>query len=109
METSRIPKTQKAAVLHDVKGDYRIETTWPVTQPDELKPGECLVKLEYSGVCHSDLSIKDAEWGKPLLMPLVGGHEGVGIVVAIGEHTTPLAVKVGDRVGLKYIAAVCEV
>ncbi|KAJ3555604.1 hypothetical protein NP233_g12169 [Leucocoprinus birnbaumii] len=103
-----IPKTQKAAVLHQAKGDYRIEAEWPVTQPNELKPGECLVKLEYSGVCHTDLHIKDADWGMPGIMPLIGGHEGVGVVVAIGEHTVSPAVQIGDRVGLKYIASICE-
>lgn len=104
----QIPKTQKAAVLHEPKGDYRIETNWPVTQPNELKPGQCLVKLEYSGVCHSDLHIKNVDWGRAPPMPLIGGHEGVGTVVAIAEHTNNPAVKVGDRVGLKFIAGVCE-
>jgi propanol-preferring alcohol dehydrogenase len=108
MTTLQIPKTQKAAVLREVKGEYRIETDWPVTQPNELKPGECLVKLENSGVCHSDLHIKDADWGRSPIIPLVGGHEGVGVVVAIGEHTHNAAVKIGDRVGLKWIAGVCE-
>ncbi|KXN83415.1 Alcohol dehydrogenase 1 [Leucoagaricus sp. SymC.cos] len=94
MTTFHIPKTQKAAVLHEPKGEYHIETSWPVTQPNELKPGECLVKLEWSGVCHSDLSIKNAEWGNPPKIPLIGGHEGVGTVVAIGEHTIHSAVQV---------------
>ncbi|KAF5349699.1 hypothetical protein D9756_008832 [Leucocoprinus leucothites] len=109
MTTLQIPKTQKAAVLHEVKGDYHIETDWPVTQPNELKAGECLVKIEYSGVCHSDLHIKDADWGPPGIMPLIGGHEAVGVVVSIGEHTRNPAVKIGDRVGLKYIAAICDI
>ncbi|KXN83414.1 Alcohol dehydrogenase 1 [Leucoagaricus sp. SymC.cos] len=108
MTTFQIPKTQKAAVLRTVKGEYTIETDWPVTQPGELKPGECLVKLEYSGVCHSDLHIKDGDWARGPVLPLVGGHEGIGIVVAIGEHTSNPAAKIGDRVGLKWIAGVCE-
>ncbi len=104
----QIPKTQKAAVLYEVGGECRIEASWPVTQPHELKPGECLVKLEYSGVCHSDLHIKKGDWGLIPKVPLIGGHEGVGVVVAIGEHTQDPAVKVGDRVGLKWLAGVCE-
>ncbi|KAL9713775.1 hypothetical protein Ac2012v2_003386 [Leucoagaricus gongylophorus] len=88
MTTFQIPKTQKAAVLFDTKEDYRIETDWPVTQPNELKPGECLVNIKYSGVCHSDLHVRDADWPRiKLVFPLIGGHEGVGVVVAIGEHT----------------------
>lgn len=104
----QIPKTQKAAVLHKGGEEYRIEPNWPVTQPNELKPGECLVKLEYSGVCHSDLHIMKGEWGFPPNVPLIGGHEGVGIVVAIGEHTQNSAIKIGDRAGLKWLAGVCD-
>jgi propanol-preferring alcohol dehydrogenase len=103
----QIPKTQKAAVLHELQGNYRIEKEWPVTQPHELKPGQCLVKMEYTGVCYSDLIIKNRVVAPPDC-PFVGGHEGVGVVVAIGEHTQDLVVKIGDRVGLKYIAKVCE-
>ena len=38
---------------------------------------------------------------------LVGGHEGVGHVVAIGAHSTSTKLKVGDRVGIKYIGSSC--
>ncbi|KAF4615528.1 hypothetical protein D9613_003506 [Agrocybe pediades] len=104
--TVEIPKTQKAAVLEEFKQPYTIKTDHPVKQPSELAPGECLVKLEYSGVCHSDLHIRDNDWTRPSKLPLVGGHEGIGRVVAIGEHSnTP--VKVGDRVGIKWIGKVC--
>ena len=109
MTTFQIPKTQKAAVLFDTKEDYRIETDWPVTQPNELKPGECLVNIKYSGVCHSDLHVRDADWPRiKLVFPLIGGHEGVGVVVAIGEHTVDTAVKISDHVGLKWVAGVYE-
>ena len=39
--------------------------------------------------------------------PLIGGHEGVGDVVAIGKHTQESPVKVGDRVGIKWLAYSC--
>jgi propanol-preferring alcohol dehydrogenase len=104
----QIPKTQRAAVLYELKGDYRIEKDWPVTQPNELKPGQCLVNMQYSGVCHSDIIIKNRDTVPPEC-PFVGGHEGVGVVVAIGEHTQNSVIKIGDRVGVKYIAKVCEV
>lgn len=42
-------------------------------------------------------------------LPLVGGHEGIGRVVAIGEHTENLEVKIGDWVGIKWIAKVCVI
>ncbi|KIM49856.1 hypothetical protein M413DRAFT_438976 [Hebeloma cylindrosporum] len=103
---TNIPKTQKAAVLEDFASPYAIKADHPVKQPSELAPGECLVKLEYTGVCHSDLHIRNAEWAVNAQLPLVGGHEGIGRVVAIGEHSTG-NVKVGDRVGIKWIANVC--
>ena len=39
--------------------------------------------------------------------PLIGGHEGVGDIVAIGEHTQDSPVKIGDRVGIKWLAYSC--
>ncbi|KAF5318185.1 hypothetical protein D9619_012097 [Psilocybe cf. subviscida] len=102
-----IPKTQRAGVLTAYGQPYTIKDDHPVTQPSELAPGECLVKLEYSGVCHSDLHIYKGDWKTKSKLPLVGGHEGIGRVVAIGEHTGGDHVKIGDRVGLKWIADVC--
>lgn len=102
-----IPLTAKAAVLYDFDEEYTIKTDHPVKQASELSPGECLVKLEYSGVCHSDLHVRRGEWSRKPPLPLVGGHEGIGHVVAIGEHSTAGSVKVGDRVGVKWIGCVC--
>lgn len=39
--------------------------------------------------------------------PLIGGHEGVGEIVAIGNHTQDSPVKIGDRVGVKWLAYSC--
>ncbi|KAF8162663.1 mannitol-1-phosphate dehydrogenase M1PDH1 [Crassisporium funariophilum] len=101
-----IPQTQKAAVLESFGAPYVVKTDHPVQQPSELAPGQCLIKLEYSGVCHSDLHIRDGDWPTKSKLPLVGGHEGIGRVVAIGEHSGD-AVKIGDRVGVKWIGKVC--
>jgi len=57
-------------------------------------------------VCHTDLHARKGDWPSPAKLPLIGGHEGVGHVVAIGEHTeTPI--KLGDRVGIKWLAYSC--
>jgi len=101
-----IPLTQKAAILEAHNAPYVVRTDYPVKQPSELAPGECLIKLEYSGVCHSDLHIRNADWANKSKLPLIGGHEGIGRVVAIGPHSES-AVKVGDRVGVKWIGNVC--
>jgi len=102
-----IPLTQKAAILEDYEKDIVIKTDHPVVQPSELKPNECLIKLEFSGVCHSDLHIRKADWSKKSILPLVGGHEGIGRVVAIGDDSHAGGVKIGDRVGVKWIGGVC--
>ena len=102
-----IPLTAKAAVLHKAGQDYVLQEDHPVKQPSELAPGECLIKLDYSGVCHTDVHIRNGDWAAKSALPLVGGHEGVGHIVAIGEHSHSSNVKVGDRVGVKWIGGVC--
>lgn len=75
-----IPSTQIAAVVSASAAAVEISRTHPVPTPGN---GELLVKLEFSGVCHSDLhSIR----GDTPMLTDVAGHEGVGKVVA-GEKT----------------------
>ncbi|KZT53662.1 GroES-like protein [Calocera cornea HHB12733] len=101
--TDKIPKTQKAAVVRDKK--VAIEDV-PVVQPSDLKVGQVLVKVLYSGVCHTDLHAQLGDWPLVHKEPLIGGHEGAGIIVAIGEHTDT-DLKLGDRVGIKWLADSC--
>lgn len=103
-----IPLTARAAVLHEIGGQYKIVKDHPVKQPGDLAPNECLIRLEYTGVCHSDLHIQRGDWATKAPLPLVGGHEGIGRVVAIGAHSENSDVKIGDRVGIKWIAGVCD-
>lgn len=70
-------------------------------QLDEPKAGEVRVKLKASGLCHSDHHITQGD--APVRFPIVGGHEGSGIVEAVGPDVT--RVKVGDRVVCSYIPA----
>ena len=79
----------------------------PVKQPEELVPGECLVKMLCSGVCHTDLHARKCDWPLARKLPLIGGHEGVGNIVAIGAHSINSPVKIGDRVGVKWLADSC--
>jgi S-(hydroxymethyl)glutathione dehydrogenase/alcohol dehydrogenase len=74
---------------------------WEITELDldEPKDHEVLVKMKASGLCHSDEHIRE---GAPhIRYPLVGGHEGAGIVEAVGNGVT--RVKVGDHVVTSYI------
>lgn len=74
----------------------------PVQQPG---PDEVLVNVKFSGVCHTDLHAADGDWPFPTKIPLIGGHEGAGLVVAVGAQVTDVAV--GDAVGIKWINGSC--
>jgi len=67
-------------------------------QLDQLRPDEVLVKVAASGVCHTDLSLRDQLFESPL--PIVLGHEGAGVVQAVGDRVT--RVSPGERVTLTY-------
>ena len=71
---------------------------------DPPKAGEVLVRILASGVCHSDLHVRDAEWPRP--GPFVIGHEGAGIVEALGPGVDPAAtgLAVGRPVALSWYA-----
>ncbi|GLB40408.1 putative alcohol dehydrogenase GroES-like domain [Lyophyllum shimeji] len=102
-----IPKKQTAAVLPKLGASITIQKDYPVKQPEELAPGECLVKLHCTGVCHTDRHATSGDWPIEPKLPLVSGHEGVGEIVAIGNNTQRSPVKMGDRVGVKWIADSC--
>lgn len=71
-----------------------------------IGPEQVDIAVKYCGICHSDLSMLDNEWGITAY-PFVGGHEVVGTVRAIGERVPAGKVKVGDTVGLGWYAASC--
>lgn len=52
--------------------------------PGELRPQDIEVQVDYCGICHSDLSMIDNEWGFSQY-PLIAGHEVIGRVVALGS------------------------
>lgn len=70
----------------------------------EIGPEEVDIKVAYCGICHSDLSMINNEWGMTQY-PIVPGHEIVGEVVAAGSAVKN--VKIGDRVGLGWFSASC--
>jgi alcohol/geraniol dehydrogenase (NADP+) len=72
--------------------------------PGELHPEEVEIKVSYCGICHSDVSMLDNEWGMSKF-PFVPGHEAVGTVVALGEEAKGL--KIGQRVGVGWSAYSC--
>ncbi|KAJ3504314.1 hypothetical protein NLJ89_g7998 [Agrocybe chaxingu] len=103
---SNVPTTQKVAIVASSGSGVHIKDH-PVKLPSQLAPGECLIKLHCTGVCHTDLHAAMGDWPVKPVTPLIGGHEGVGDIVAIGEGTINSPVKVGQRVGVKWIAYSC--
>lgn len=65
--------------------------------------GEALVKVEYCGVCHTDLHVAHGDFGQ--VPGRILGHEGIGIVEEIGEGVTSL--RVGDRVSIAWFFEGC--
>jgi propanol-preferring alcohol dehydrogenase len=93
--------TMRAAVVHSFTEGLTIDEVAIPT------PGrhEALVKVEYSGVCHTDLHAAHGDWPVKPTTPFIPGHEGAGTVVSVGEDVT--RVKVGDRVGNAWLASAC--
>lgn len=67
--------------------------------------GQILVKTEACGVCHTDLHAARGDWPLQPALPFTPGHEGIGIVTALGAGVT--AVKPGDRVGVPWLHSAC--
>ncbi len=100
--------THHRAVVYDNPG--HVSTAVETVETPRPGPGQVLVKLSHSGVCSSDHGIMTMQW--PNLPPTpkgqVGGHEGVGAIVAFGPGAeTATSLKLGDRVGIKWIASIC--
>jgi len=68
-------------------------------------PGEILVKVAATGVCHTDLHALDGDWPVKPKPPFIPGHEGVGYVAAAGSGVK--YVKEGDRVGVPWLYTAC--
>jgi alcohol dehydrogenase, propanol-preferring len=96
-----LPKKMKAAVVEKF-GDPLVVREVPVPEPG---PGQALVEIIASGVCHTDLHAADGDWPVKPHVPFTPGHEGAGIVVALGPGVTHL--KEGDRVGIAWLHSAC--
>jgi propanol-preferring alcohol dehydrogenase len=71
----------------------------------EPGPGQVLVRIEASGVCHTDIHAARGDWPVTPTAPFVPGHEGVGRVVALGSGVTTPAE--GARVALAWLGTAC--
>jgi len=93
--------TMRAAIVHAFDQPLRIEE---VPRP-EPGPGEIVVKIAASGVCHTDLHAARGDWPVRPALPFIPGHEGVGHVAAIGAGVS--RVREGDRVGVPWLHTAC--
>ncbi len=91
----------KAAVVTNFKDKLEIK------EVERPSPGfgEVLIKMEACGVCHTDLHAAHGDWPVKPKLPVIPGHEGVGLVQEVGEGVTSL--KVGDRVGIPWLFKAC--
>ncbi|KAL3445686.1 alcohol dehydrogenase 2 [Aspergillus insuetus] len=107
MAAPEIPTKQKA-IIYDNPGTVSTK----VVELDVPEPGanEVLINLTHSGVCHSDFGVMTNTWSilpYPTQPGQVGGHEGVGKVVKLGAGAEASGLKIGDRVGIKWLASAC--
>ncbi len=94
-------KTMQAAVVREFGKPLAIEEV-PVPTPGL---GEVLIKVQACGVCHTDLHAADGDWPVKPGLPFIPGHEGTGIVVALGPGVKGL--KEGDAVGVPWLHDAC--
>ena len=91
----------KAAVVHEFGQPLVLEDR-PVPTPE---PGQVVVQIEASGLCHTDIHAAHGDWPVKPTLPLVPGHEGIGIVTAAGRGVSRISE--GDRVALPWLGYAC--
>jgi propanol-preferring alcohol dehydrogenase len=96
-----MPELMRAAVVRAFDQPLAIEEV-PVPRPG---PGEVLVQVKASGVCHTDIHAARGEWPVKPILPLIPGHEGAGVVAALGAGVSDL--KEGDPVGVPWLHDAC--
>ncbi|MBV8786248.1 MAG: Zn-dependent alcohol dehydrogenase [Mycobacterium sp.] len=98
----------RAAILYEYGGPWSVEEF----ELDPPRAGEVLIQLAATGLCHSDEHIRQGrlaappdtlrELGLPAMSPTIGGHEGSGVVIEVGDGVTHLAP--GDHVVTSFVA-----
>lgn len=91
----------KAAVVTEFGRPLVIEDR-PVPEPG---PGQITVRMEASGLCHTDIHAAHGDWPVKPNPPFVPGHEGVGTVYAVGEGVT--SPRIGQRVATPWLGYAC--
>lgn len=91
----------KAAVVHEFGAPMTIEER-PIPTPG---PGQVVVQLEASGLCHTDIHAANGDWPVKPTPPFVPGHEGVGLVTSVGDGVP--SARIGERVAIPWLHVAC--
>jgi propanol-preferring alcohol dehydrogenase len=91
----------KAAVVPELGGKLEIREL-PVPEPG---PGQVLIRMQASGLCHTDIHAAAGDWPVKPNPPFTLGHEGIGIIEAAGPGAS--LHKVGDRVAIAWLGQAC--
>ena len=94
-------RTMRAAVVRELGQPLALEEV-PIPSPG---PGEVLVRIRFTGVCHTDLHAADGDWPVKPTPPFIPGHEGAGVVAAAGAGVRGL--REGDPVGIAWLHDAC--
>ena len=100
-ETTLDVATMTAAVVRELGEPLTLSS---VPMP-AAGPGEIVVRIEASGLCHTDIHAARGDWPVKPTPPFTPGHEGVGIVAEVGPGVTE--VTIGDRVALPWLGYAC--
>src|SRR6476661_7427373 len=93
--------TMRAAVVTDFRSPLQVQDL-PIPEPGA---GEVLVRIETSGLCHTDIHAAQGDWPVQPTPPFIPAHEGVGIVERVGAGVT--RVREGDRVAVPWLGWAC--
>ena len=99
--TPTAPTTYRAAVVPAFHSPLEVKEV-PIRA---LEPGQVRVKVEASGLCHTDIHAANGDWPVKPSPPFIPGHEGVGIVTELGPDVTELAL--GERVAMPWLGYAC--
>ena len=91
----------RAAVVKDFSQPLEL-TEMPTPTPGA---GEVLIRVEASGLCHTDIHAARGDWPVKPILPFIPGHEGVGIIEAVGADVTSR--RVGQRVAVPWLGSAC--
>jgi alcohol dehydrogenase, propanol-preferring len=91
----------RAAVVHQLGAPLVVED---VADPEPGR-GQVVVRLETSGLCHTDIHAARGEWPVKPSPPFIPGHEGVGLIEQVGDGVERLTV--GDRVAIPWLGQAC--